>query len=250
MPLIVLILLTSCIAAEADLPTVPEHEPYRVTKTLHNPYDRAVKIVHIDTTCACSHLEPASRFILPRESIPVEIAVDNKQLSGPQSQTIAFELSDPECERLLIKLEWNVIPDVTVDLQPPNGPFDQRPEAIGLRDVYAYTEESRPGEMTRKRKVIRLTTPADQAPEGGLQVSEVRYAGKLWGFTVRQQAPDAVLIVADGQETTTANSGKFSEEVTLITNHPHKPEISLLFHTAIDEQVGTAGWSDAWGHLR
>ena len=44
-------------------PVLTEHEPFSAQVIVRNPHDRAVRIEHLDASCACMHLEAAENFI-------------------------------------------------------------------------------------------------------------------------------------------------------------------------------------------
>ncbi|HAT10308.1 MAG TPA: hypothetical protein DCS97_06890, partial [Planctomycetes bacterium] len=85
--------------AEAGLgPEVREAERFSARIIVRNPYQRAVRIVRLDTTCSCSKLELASRFLIPGETTTLDIESDNWRRSGPQQIRVSLFLSDPDLE--------------------------------------------------------------------------------------------------------------------------------------------------------
>jgi len=130
-------------------------------------------------------------------------------------------------------------------------PFDRRPADTARHNVYGYTSHNRPDEPGRLRKLILIDSPDDNAPEGGLEISAIDYGGEIWAFDQRRVDPNRILLIAHAANPDQAlGEGKFEEAVTIHTNHPHKPELELMFYTAIDSQAGRPEASDPWSHLR
>lgn len=235
----------------AQAPVLAEHEEFAATITVRNPYDRAVRIARIDSSCACAEMAIGSRFLLPHEETELTIRVVNANSSGLQRQRFRLEVTDPHLEVIDVLAQWHVIPDVAVDAVPDSGPFDQRPDEPRRRNVYAYTAHQRPDELHRLREIIRLSTPPEGTPEGGLQVTKVDYAGRIWDFTIRQQGDHAVLVVGQAKDPDARIAeGKYEEKAVIHTNHPRKPVIEVLLYTAIDAAAGKDGTSDPWANMR
>jgi len=234
-----------------ELPVAAEHATYEAVIHLKNPYDRAVRVTRVESTCACSKLELANRFLLPHQETELAFAVDNHRRSGVQRQVFRIELSDPQLPVIDVKARWRVIPDIAVDAMPESGPFDRRPESARRRNVYAFTSNERPDELGRLREIIRLASPAEHTPEGGLEITAIDYEGRIWGFTQRRQDEHTILLIAHAKDPeATIAPGKYVEKVIIRTNHPKKPEIELTFYCAINPDAGKADASDPWASMR
>ncbi len=232
-------------AAEAEpaLPTVAEHERYRAILQATNPYDRAVKIERVDSTCPCAlpSLDDDAYFILPHQTVPMSIEVDNANRSGRQDYDISLYLTDPAAEPIELTVSWVVVPDIQVDLIAPGADPLRQPEDRGFRDVYRYVAKTRPDELHRLSKRVRLACPDAAALPGGLQVTGVEYAGRLWAFTPQAQTDGSVLVLAAARDPAMADPplGLIDEKAVLLTNHPHKPRITLTFTAYIGKDAGT-----------
>ncbi|MBA3683624.1 MAG: DUF1573 domain-containing protein [Planctomycetes bacterium] len=227
-------------AESAALPAFSEHVSYRTTLSVTNPYDRAIKVESIDSTCTCTELSLPERLLLPRETVAMAMEADNRNRSGRQEYGITLFLSDPALEPIELKAQWVVIPDIQVDLIAPGADSQQRPAEVGFRDVYRYVAKARPDELHRLRKRIRLSCPDGAAPPGGLQVSGTEYTGRLWRFTATVQADASILVVAEARDPEMADPplGLLEEQAVILTNHPHKPRIELVFTAYINKDAG------------
>ncbi|MCS6971253.1 MAG: DUF1573 domain-containing protein [Planctomycetota bacterium] len=227
------------VASREQAPLLRENQPFQAVVTVRNPYPRAVRITQIDSTCACSKLELASRFLIPGETTTLEVHTDNLRRSGPQQLRVSLFVSDPEFEPIEVWCWWRVREIVAVDALPPGAPLNERPADAAWRDVYRFVVHERPDEPQRLRRRIRLSTPPEETPTGGLRVERIDYAGQIWRFVPQQIDERAVLIVASARETAgPLPEGDYDETVTVITNHPDKREIALQFQTMIDRQAG------------
>lgn len=239
------------VADPEQAPVVSEHEPFEAEITVRNPYDRAIRITRVESSCDCAELELRDHFLLPFAETTLAMTVVNERGSGLQRQLFRLEVSDPQLEVIDVTVWWHVTPDIAVDTMPEAGPFDRRPESKLRRNVYGFTSHQRPDELARLREIIRLWSPPENAPEGGLQIERIEYAGDLWTFTPRPQDDGSILLVAHARDPEAGYAeGKYEEEVLVHTNHPHKPVIRLLFYCAIDADAGKDGTSDPWAHMR
>jgi hypothetical protein len=220
-------------------PILDEDIPYSATIAVTNPHDRAIKVATLDTTCTCTRLEMVDRFILPNATGAIHIEVDNRNRSGPFQVGLTLFLTDPELEAIDIPVRWTIRPFVTVDSIPNDGDPAQRPPQA-WRDVYRFVTEARPDEPRRLRKRIRLESPPETAPAGGLVVEGIDYAGTLWTFTPRRHADGSWLIVAGPAGQGPMPEGEYREEAVVRTNHPRKARIPLTFQTRIHRDVGRA----------
>lgn len=240
----------SNLAPDGDPPVLNESEPFVATIPIRNPYDRAIKVHRIDSSCVCTELELASHFLLPHETTTLAVAVENETYSGARRQVVRIELTDPQLEVLTVELQWTVIANVTVDSMPLSGPFDRRPDPL-RRDVSIYTAHERPDEAHRLRKVLRVASPAATAPDDGLSITAIDYTGGIWSFTTQRQDANAWLVVAAAKHPDRPPPvGTYEESVVIHTNHPAEPRIDLQFMTAIDPEAGSKESGDPWADLR
>ncbi len=235
-----LIPVLAALPLAAAEPIFDEDVPFSATIAVVNPYDRAIKVATLDSTCTCTHLSMPDRFILPGATGAIRIEVDNRNRSGPFHVGLTLFLSDPELEAIDLPVPWTIRPFVTVDSIPNDGDPAQRPPDA-WRDIYRFVTEARPDEPRRLRKRIRLDSPAEGAPAGGLVVEGIDYAGALWAFTPRRQDDGSWLITGGPATRGDMPEGEYREEVVVRTNHPRKARISLTFQTRIDRMVGRGG---------
>lgn len=245
-----LLLLCACLLPAAEVvnanviasefaPTVRESEPFQARVTVRNPYDRAVRIARIDTTCACSKLELGSRFLIPGETTTLEVAAASAMRSGPQHVRISLFVSDPDLEPIEVWCWWNVREMVAVDAIPPGASPDERPDDQAWRDIYRFVAHERPDEPQRLRKRVRLSCPPEEVPPGGLRVEGIDYPGTLWTFASRQLSDAAVLVTATARDKEgPLPEGLHEETVVIRTNHPGKPRIELRFEAQLDTRAG------------
>lgn len=249
-PLLVLLLAALLAAAEVVnanvaspelAPLLRENEPFHALVTVRNPYPRAVRITEIDSTCACSKLELASRFLIPGETTTLEIHTDNLRRSGLQRLRVSLFVSDPELEPIEVWCWWRVREIIAVDALPPGAPTDARPAEAAWRDVYRFVAHERPDEPQRLRRRIRLSCPPEETPPEGLAIERIDYDGQVWQFRPQTLDRHSVLILATARDAQSPlPEGQYSETVTIVTNHPDKRDIVLHFETIIDRQAGRA----------
>ena len=226
-------------------PQLFEHQRLSVTLTIANPYDRAVRIKRLFSTCECFLLEIDQRVLMPYEETTLRVKIDNRNYSGQMRQTIYVEFTDGDLEILRRVLKWVVIPDVAIDNMPLHGPFDQRPELL-QRDIYMYTAHERPDELHRLQKVMLVSSPEESRPEEGLQVTRIEYRGDLWQWQQRTISPGKVLIIGRARDPdATPEPMRLEEDLILHTNHPHKSRLPLKMMTAIDYDD-----NDPWSQFR
>ncbi len=231
------LLLLTALLAGAD-PVLDENQPYRTQVTVRNPYDRAVRIERLDSTCTCTHLKADRTLILPGDSATLSVEIDNNGKSGHQLVTTSVYLSDPEFEPIDVALAWTVRGAVTVDALPPRADPRERPEDRAWRDIARFLAHERPDEQNRLLKRVRLGS--DLPPPGGLQVLEVVYPGTIWSFTTENLGNGAWLVTGKARNPdATGPEGSFDETVTVRTNHPMKPTVSLTFSTILDRKAGS-----------
>lgn len=246
--LICLLALSSAVVAvenrnvedPSKAPVLREIEPFVAGITVRNPYDRAVKIKLLDPTCKCATLDIAERFLLPKATTTLHIAVDNHNRSGPVRIGVSIYLTDPDLESIEVEALWQVRACVQVDVIGPGMDPTKRPEDRAWHDIYRYVTKVRPDEPNRLRKRLRLSCPPEELPAGGLQVLGIDYAGTLWRFTPTTQADGSILIsaTAQGGDDATLASGEFKEKVVVRTNHPDKATIDLEFNTLVAKDAG------------
>ena len=217
-------------------PVLTEHEPFSAQVIVRNPHDRAVRIEHLDASCACMHLEAAENFILPHQTTVMRITVDNANRSGPQRMGVSIYLTDPELESIEVVVWWSVNPDVTVDAISPLASPAARPTEIAWRDVYKFAAQERPDELNRLAKRVRVASSfAD------FTILGVDYAGPVWRFTPTHQADGSWLITAAAKDPAVELPEKvYDEIVTVRTNHPRKANIPLQFLVKITRVAGSA----------
>jgi hypothetical protein len=226
--------------ASADVaPTVREGEVFKAHITVQNPYKRAIKVARLDSTCSCSKLELASSFLIPGETTILELAAASDKRSGPQNVRVSLFVSDPDLEPIEVWCWWNVREAVSVDAIPPGALALDRPADTAWRDIYRFVAHERPDEPQRLRKRIRLASPAEETPPGGLRVEGIDYTGTLWAFATHMQENGAILITATARDQQgPLPSGLHQETVVIRTNHPYKPRIELHFEVLLDMQAG------------
>ena len=217
-------------------PTVPEHQPFHTVVTLRNPYDRAVRIERIDSTCTCTHLVSDRTMLLPHGTASVTVEVDNRNKSDLQHITASVFVTDPEFEPIDIQLYWRVMAAVTIDAiaigtDPLNRPADK-----AWRDVVRYVAHERPDELNRLRKTIRLGS--ENPPAEGLKILGIEYPGTLWRFVPVDQGNGSWRITATAADPEAqVPEGTRDETITIRTNHPDKPVITLNLVTMLDRNT-------------
>lgn len=221
-------------------PEVAESAQFTARIVVQNPYDKAVKVASTDTTCTCARLELRDRFLLPRQTSEIEIAIDNHMLSGPQRLGISLYLSDPGLEPIEVVALWTVRAHIQVDSlagSPPGA--TTRPQDVAYRDIYRYISKERPDELGRLRKRILLTCPPGELPEGGLKVLGVDYAGEVWAFDTEPTADGGVLLTARARDVAAELKPGLREEAAVVrTNHPRKASFELTFITYLGKDAG------------
>lgn len=227
------------VASREQAPVITEGKPFQALITVRNPYQRAVHISKIDSTCSCTKLDLAGRFLIPGETTTLAVEVATAMRSGPQQIRTSLFTSDPELEAIEVYAWWTVRPTVAVDAIPPGQPAIERPEDVAWRDVYRFVVHERPDEPKRLRKRIRLESPPEEAPPGGLAIEGIDYPGTLWAFETKRQDNGSWLVTATARDQQgPLPEGKSSETAVVRTNHPAKPRIELRFDAFIDKEAG------------
>ncbi|MBA3845277.1 MAG: DUF1573 domain-containing protein [Planctomycetes bacterium] len=227
-------------ASHAEAPVIAEHEPLAVAITIRNPNDRAVRVDRLDSTCSCTVLELREEFLLPHATTTLDVVIDNRNRSGEIRVGLSVYLTDPDLEPIEATALWTVTPTVAVDVIAPGSDPKQRPADVAYRDVYRFVAKERPDELARLSKRIRLWSPPEQQPEGGLRVTAIDYAGTLWKFEHAVQGDGSTLITATAREpATVVAEGLREETATVRTNHPQKPTIDLRFIALIAKDAGS-----------
>ncbi len=233
--------LNANVASAEVAPEFRESGRFSAVVTVHNPYQRAVRVARLDTTCSCSKLNLASHFLLPGETTTLEVESDNLRRSGPQQIRVSLFLSDPDLEPIEVWCWWKVREAIAVDAVPPGTPALDRPVDNAWRDIYRFVAHERPDEPQKLRKRIRLACPPVEVPPGGLRVEGIDYPGTLWAFTSRTLDNGAILVTAAARdEKGPLPEGDFKETVVIRTNHPDKARIELRFEALINLQAGRA----------
>ena len=106
------------VADASQAPVLRENQPFVAQITVRNPHDRAVKVKLLDPTCSCATLEIADKFLLPKGTTTLNIAVDNLNRSGPLRVGISIYLTDAELEAIEVETFWQVRPTVQVRRAP------------------------------------------------------------------------------------------------------------------------------------
>jgi hypothetical protein len=233
-------MFVACAAAQEPQPIVREAVPYTTVVTLTNPHDRAVKIERLDATCSCAKTPLTKDFLLPHESTTLNVEIDNKNRSGPQTIGITAFVTDPELEPLEASIEWIVRASVQVDAIYPGMDTLQRPDGVQFHDVYRYGQTCRPDEPNKLAKMFRLSCPPEEEPEGGLKVESISYDGAIWKFTWSKQSNGSILVRAAARDLEhDLPDGLFQEQVVIHTNHPDKSAIELNFVAKITKDAGS-----------
>ena len=178
-------------------------------------------------------------FILPHEAATLQVAVDNKNRSGPQHVGVSVFLTDPDVDTIEVSVLWTVRACIQVDSIAPGKDPGSRPEDRAWHDIYRYVAKVRPDELERLKKRIRLSCPEGEVPAGGLKVEAIEYSGKLWAFAQTTQADGSVLITATAREPDKGfPEGEYTEPVIVRTNHPDKARIDLTFQAVVAKDAG------------
>jgi len=225
------------VANPADPPVFAESQPFSARITVQNPYDKAIRVGEIDSTCTCSVLELESSFLLPRATTTLTVSVDNTNRSDRERLGLTLYLTDPDLDPIEVVALWEVRAHVAVDSHLHHTDLTTRPPRA-FRDVYRYPSKSRPDELHRLNRKIRLLSPAGEVPEGGLQVERIEAPGPLWAVTATPQADGSVVLDAVGRGDATLPDGISDETVVIHTNHPKKPRIELVFTQYIGRDAG------------
>lgn len=246
-----LLLLCLCVAALAGAdpintniatgmtpPVFAETVPFTTVITVQNPYDKAVRITEIDSTCTCARQDLGTRFLLPKATTTLDLEVDNANRSGQERLGITLYLSDPALEPIEVVALWEVRAHVQVDsLTGQTDTLTRPPRAF--RDVYRYPSKVRPDELHKLGKRIRISSPEGQVPEGGLTITAIDCPSDLLRFTQTTQADGSILLEMTGNpEAKDVKEGVSEITVTLRTNHPQKAEIPLVFTQYIGKDAG------------
>lgn len=227
------------VASAAEAPEVRETQPFTTSISILNSNDRAVRVKLIDSSCTCTQLELRDHFILPGARTTLDVTVSNKDHSGPRSVHVSLFLSDPDYQPIEVDVLWKVRACVQVDAIAPGADPLPRPVDSTWQDIYRYVIEERPDEANRLRKRIRLSSPPEETPAGGLKVLGIDYDGKLWAFTSTAQDNGSVLVTAKARDDKSdMPEGEFLEKVVVRTNHPDKPTVELQFNSFITKEAG------------
>lgn len=225
------------VANPANPPIFAESQPFSAQITVQNPYDKAVRVAEMDSTCTCSVLELGSHFLLPHATTTLTVSVDNTNRSDRERLGISLYLTDPALDPIEVVALWEVRAHVAVDSHLHHTDLTTRPPRA-FRDVYRYPSKSRPDELHRLNRQIRLLSPAGEVPEGGLRVERIEAPGPLWAVTATPQADGSVVLSAVGRADAEAPEGISDETVIIHTNHPKKPRIELVFTQYIGRDSG------------
>ena len=224
-------------------PVIPESEPFHVRILVQNPNDVAVKAEKLDATCTCANLTLGSHFLLPHATSELVMEVDDLNRSGAQRIGVSIYLTDPDLEPIEVVALWTVRSHIQVDsVAAPGADLLSRP-VRAFQDIYRYPSKVRPDELQKLRKRIRLSCPEGEVPDGGLQVTGIEYAGKMWNFTPTMQADGSILIEARGNAELTGVEERIHDEtVMVLTNHAKKPRIPLVFITYVGKDAGSVAF--------
>lgn len=218
----------------AELPVLREHETFKRQYTVTNPFERAIRVERVDTSCKCIEQKLHKEFLIPGESTLLDIQIENDFYSGPRRHKVWLYVTDPELEAIEIVGKWIVKANIIVDLikeDPSQRPADKR-----YRDIYRYTSNVKPDEGKRLKKYIRMNTPDDI--EGGLQITPT-YTGNIWAFSTKTLDPHTVLLIATARDPKAVmKEGLFQEDLIITSNHPHKKTFTLEFVTSVDKNAG------------
>jgi hypothetical protein len=226
------------IAPGAPLPVVREGELYRCTVTVRNRYDRAVKLTGIDSSCPCNDIQLQTRFLLPGEAMVVTVSATTAGRSGDINHRVWLFPSDSELEPLEFHLRYHIRERVAVDLLGPNDQPGARPADLPRRDIGRLVVTLRPDEPQRLQRNLLVSCPAEERPPGGLRISGVEYAGRLWRFEVRQVDDRHLLVLARGIDGAVLTSGEYEERFVIRSNHPDRPALPMEILTVIDPKAG------------
>jgi hypothetical protein len=224
--------------ASAELaPVIAEQDPFRSRIIVRNPYDRAVRIERIDSTCTCTTLKADRVLLLPHGTAELNVEIDNTNKSDTQHIVASVYVTDPDFEPIDVQLYWRVLANVTIDAIPPGQDPKDRPKDRAWRDIVRYLQHERPDELHRLSKRIRLGS--DTPPAEGLRILGVDYPGTLWKFSTTDQGNGSWLVTASARDPEEiASEGQRNETVTIRTNHPLKPAIAISLSTFIDRNAG------------
>jgi len=220
------------------LPVFLESVPFHTVITVQNPYDKAVKVGSIDSTCTCSTLHLADYFLLPHATTTLEIGVDNTNRSARERLGVSLYLTDPALEPIEIVAFWDVRAHVAVDSHLYQDDITTRP-VRAFRDIYRYPSKARPDELHRLSKRVRFWSPPEEIPTGGLQVESIEAPGPIWAMTAIPPADGSVLLEATGRKDANAPDGISDETIIIHTNHPKKPRIELVFSQYVGKDAGS-----------
>ncbi len=227
-------------AGEADAPTVFEDQPIQADITVRNPNDFAVRVERVEANCTCTRLELPEKFLLPKATTVLHAAVNSANRSGYQQMGVSIFLTDPDCELISVALRWHVAPLITVDALPlDHDPRSGRPPDRAFLDVYRFTTQVRPDELSRMRKRVLVRGNPATDPPGGLRILGIEYPGTRWKFTSEDLGGGAWLIRAGAKdEAAEGTLGSTDERVVVRTNQPRKPTFTLEFAARISRDIG------------
>jgi hypothetical protein len=180
-------------------------------------------------------------LVPPGGTAVLDVAIDTANRSGPQQIRVTAYATDPDLEPIEIDLRYVVLPAVTVDSVRALTDPAQRPDDRAWRDIYKFVSRERPDELHRLRKRIRLASPPEDTPPGGLRIAGVDYAGDLWVFAVSELGNGAWLVTATARDPQGQGVERtYDEQVVIRTNHPRKASIPLTWITMLDREAGAA----------
>jgi len=213
---------------------VPEHGHFRAVYRVSNPYDKPFRVTDVGVSCSCLSYRLSERVIPVGGSIAFEAEADPDGRSGVNDFDYLL-LSDREDQApLRIPVQFTVVGDVTVDWIPepvPQGLIG-RPADADYRDWTRYSVSLRQARKRPPSFVIRVGS--DAPPAGGLQVLDVQVP-LPWQVDRTQQEDGSWILrlrLADGQRVPEPAGGGYDQRpITVLTNHPKKPTVTLLVTT-------------------
>ena len=225
------------VAGPEQAPEVAESATFAAVITVRNPHDRAIRIASIDSSCPCAELSMPDRFLLPRGTATLAVAVGNERKAGPRSLRLSLYHTDPDLALLEVDVWWKVRPHIMVDLLPPGATTAVRPADPAYHNVVRVEPEVRPDEPDRLRRRFRLESPPGEIPPGGLQILGIDYPGPLWAFR-HERVAEGVLVLTLTGKGETLPEGEHAEFARVRTNHPLKPVITLHLNTSVRRTAG------------
>ena len=185
------------------------------TFTVTNIYDTPVQIVEVRKSCTCLDFVPLSRVLQPNESGPFVVTMNAGKFVGANSQTFYVTFGPKFVSTAVIRVSAVSKTDVSVN-----------PGAVAFGTVPPGTKSAQAVKVEYKGRMRdwRITDVA--APHGpfDVQVGEPTRGGPLRGgaeYTV------TVALKA------TAPPGPLADTITLRTNDPANPVITLTVSGAV-----------------